>query len=190
MAHTNLSSYLAVKNRLLEIFRTEEFPNHSLPPEDQLAKRLGISLVTLREALMMLALGGVSHQAARGGELHPPQRSGPEGPGGPGLSFADAFRRSGRRPGMQMLFLGVEQADAALAERLRIREGELLQRNETLCTADGEPGVFTVSRLPAALVKRPFRLEENNWYVHECIWDHCGRKLAHSLNDYRAVGGG
>ncbi|MBU5435479.1 GntR family transcriptional regulator [Pseudoflavonifractor sp. MSJ-37] len=188
MAHTNLSSYLAVKNRLLEIFRTEEFPNHKLPPEDQLAKRLGISLVTLREALMMLALEGYLTKRHGVGNFIHPSALDPKDRVDQGFSFADAFQRNGRRPGMQMLFLGVEAADAVLAERLRIREGDLLQRNETLYTADGEPGVFTVSRLPAALVKRPFRLEENNWYVHECIWDHCGRKLAHSLNDYRAVG--
>ena len=48
MGRTNLSSYMEVKRRLLEIFRTERFPDNKLPSEEKLAKRLGISLVTLR----------------------------------------------------------------------------------------------------------------------------------------------
>ena len=57
MARTNYSTYLAIKRRILDIFRSEKFENNKLPPESQLAKRLGISLVTLREALLMLAGG-------------------------------------------------------------------------------------------------------------------------------------
>lgn len=187
MANTNLRSYLTVKDKLLEIFRTETFPNNKLPAEEQLADRLGISIVTLREALMMLTLDGYLTKRRGVGNFIHPSAMDPTNRIDQGFSFADSFQKSGHQPGMRMLFLGVEPADAALAEHLKVEEGAMLQRNETLYTSDGQPGVFTISRLPAVLVKRPFRLEENNWYVHECIWDHCGIKLAHSLNDYRAI---
>lgn len=187
MGNTNLSAYMAVKRRLLEIFRTEQFPNHKLPSEEKLAKRLGISLVTLREGLLMLALEGyITKRHGVGNFVHPSVLD-PTNHQDLGFSFADVFRQSGREPGMKMLYLGLENADERTAQRLDVPVGECLQRNETLYTADGAPGVFTVSRLPAAMIKRPFRLEENNWYVHESMWDHCARHLAHSLNDYKAV---
>ena len=58
MSRTNYSAYMAIKNKILEIFRTETFERNKLPSEAALANRLGISLVTLRESLMMLALEG------------------------------------------------------------------------------------------------------------------------------------
>ena len=187
MAATNLSSYMAVKRRLLDMFRSETFPGNKLPPEDQLAKRLGISLVTLREALMMLTLEGYLTKRHGVGNFIHPSALDPTNRVDQGFSFADTFRRNGRTPGMKMLFLGIEPASPARAERLQVHPESLLQRYETIYTADAHPGVFTISRLSLDLVKRPFRPEEQNWYIHECIWDHCGKKLAHSLNDYQAV---
>ena len=190
MGRTNLSSYMEVKRRLLEIFRTERFPDNKLPSEEKLAKRLGISLVTLREGMMMLALEGyITKRHGVGNFVHPSVLD-PANRQDQGFSFADTFRQNGREPGMKMLYLGMEPADEHAAGRLNVPSGAWLQRNETLYTADGESGVFTISLLPAAIIKRPFRPEENNWYVHESMWDHCGKHLAHSLNDYRAVPAG
>ncbi|NCE66163.1 GntR family transcriptional regulator [Pseudoflavonifractor sp. 524-17] len=190
MGNTNLSTYMAVKRQLLEIFRTERFPGNKLPSEEKLAQRLGISLVTLREGMLMLALEGyITKRHGVGNFVHPSVLD-PTNHLDLGFSFADGFRQSGREPGIKTLYLGIEPARGELARRLDIPEGENLQRNEMLYTADGAPGVFTVSRLPFRLIRRPFRPEEHNWYVHESIWDHCGIRLAHSINDYRALAAG
>ena len=58
MAKTNYSTYIAIKNRVLAMMKDNAFEDNKLPSEPLLAQKLGISLVTLREALLMLALEG------------------------------------------------------------------------------------------------------------------------------------
>ena len=100
MARTNYSTYLAIKRRILDIFRSEKFENNKLPPESQLAKRLGISLVTLREALLMLALEGyITKRHGSGNYIHPSaldyeNRS---------YYFMECLKRDGFEPSLEIL---------------------------------------------------------------------------------------
>jgi len=96
MGNTNLSTYMAVKRQLLGIFRTERFPGNKLPSEEKLAQRLGISLVTLREGMLMLALEGyITKRHGVGNFVHPSVLD-PTNHLDLGFSFADGFRQSGR----------------------------------------------------------------------------------------------
>ena len=126
MARTNYSTYLAIKRRILDIFRSEKFENNKLPPESQLAKRLGISLVTLREALLMLALEGyITKRHGSGNYIHPSaldyeNRS---------YYFMECLKRDGFEPSLEILEQTYIPADERLAGFLRISPGDRLLRS-------------------------------------------------------------
>lgn len=185
MARTNYSAYLAIKRKVLDIFRTEQFPNNKLPPESKLAERLGISLVTLREALLMLALEGyVTKQHGSGNYIHPSaldyeNRS---------YYFADCLKRDGYATTLEVLDQSFLPADDRQAEFLGIAPGDKLLRNRILYRADGKPAILTMGHIPAANLIRQDVEHMDFQQVHVLIDDFCGNDVAHSLNEYMPLG--
>ena len=50
----NQNRYQQVKKKIIEMIENEEISGNKLPSEDELSKLLGVSLATLREALLVL----------------------------------------------------------------------------------------------------------------------------------------
>ena len=55
----NQNRYQQVKKKIIEMIENEEISGNKLPSEDELSKLLGVSLATLREALLVLKGEGV-----------------------------------------------------------------------------------------------------------------------------------
>lgn len=181
MARTNYSAYMAIKNKILQIFRTETFDRNKLPSEAALASRLGISLVTLRESLMMLALEGyITKRHGSGNYVHPStldyeNRS---------YYFTEYLKKEGYQPSIKLLSQEWRSADEEEAKALCIEQGEELLVNRLVYLADGHPAVYTVGRMPARLLVRRDVGEMAFSYIHVLIRDYMGRDVAHALNEY------
>ncbi len=181
MARTNYSTYMAIKHQLLHIFKTETFERNKLPPESALAFRLGISLVTLREALLMLALEGyITKRHGSGNYIHPStfdheNRS---------LYFADCLKNDGHIVHIKQLSHLVVPAGEDVAKRLNVNKGDTIVQNKLLYYADDTPAIFTMGHFPTYLLNTTDL--EHLEYAHVHIWVHqvMGREVAHSLNDY------
>ena len=185
MSRTNFSAYMAIKSKLIETFRTESFENNKLPSEPTLAKRLGISLVTLREALLMLALEGyITKRHGSGNYVHPStlnfeNRS---------FYFYDIFKRLGAQPGHRVLSQEYEPAGEKVAKVLNCDVDAKMLVSRVAYTADGKPSIITQMHMPANFLIRQDLENMSFVYIHELIWDFFGRQVAHALNEYRPVG--
>ena len=185
MSRTNYSAYMAIKKQILEIFTKETFEKNKLPSEAALAERLGISLVTLREALLMLALEGyISKRHGSGNYVHPStldyeNRS---------CYFAECLKKDGYEVEIRLRGQSWQRADADLAGLLRLREGEKVLRNEIVYLADGKPAILTVGHIPDALLVRRDVEKMSFAKIHVLIHDYCQRDVAHSLNEYMPMG--
>ncbi len=181
MARTNYSTYMAIKHQLLHIFKTETFERNKLPPESALAARLGISLVTLREALLMLALEGyITKRHGSGNYIHPSSldhenRS---------LYFADCLQNDGYTVHIQQLSHTIIPAEGEAADYFGIHTSETVVQNKLLYFADDIPAILTVSYFPTSLLVTNDL--EHLEFAHVHIWVHqaMSREVAHSLNDY------
>jgi len=70
---------LRAKEEILKMIANKEFKNNKLPPENKLSKEIGVSISTLREALLMLkkegiikkihGVGSYVHQSALNAEM-------------------------------------------------------------------------------------------------------------------------
>lgn len=186
MARTNYSAYMAIKRQLLQIFKTEKFENNKLPPESALAARLGISLVTLRESLLMLALEGyITKRHGSGNYIHPSaldyeNRS---------YYFCDCLQNDGYETRIKLVkHETVPITDPEAAEHLRINVGDNVLQNHLHYMADGRPAIVTIGSMPTAVLVRDDLKEEDFAHVHVLISKYMHRDLAHSLNEYCPLG--
>ncbi|WP_161845143.1 GntR family transcriptional regulator [Pseudoflavonifractor sp. 524-17] len=184
MSRTNYSAYVAIKNKILEIFRTETFEKNKLPSEAALANRLGISLVTLRESLMMLALEGyITKRHGSGNYVHPStldyeNRS---------YYFTEYIKRKGCQPSIKLLSQAWQPAEEEDAKILNLEPGEEVLVNRLMYLADGNPAVYTVMRVPAAYLIRRDVEHMSFRYIHVLIRDYMNRDVAHALNEYEPM---
>lgn len=185
MSRTNYSAYMAIKKQILEIFKTETFEKNKLPSEAALAERLGISLVTLREALLMLALEGyITKRHGSGNYVHPStldyeNRS---------YYFADCLRKDGYETEIRLMNQSWITADRETATALKIEEGATLLRNQIVYLANNKPAILTIGTIPESLLVRKDVEKMGFSKVHVLIHDYCQRDVAHSLNEYMPMG--
>lgn len=185
MSRTNYSAYMAIKNKIMEIFRTETFERNKLPSEAALANRLGISLVTLRESLMMLALEGyITKRHGSGNYVHPStldyeNRS---------YYFTEYLKKEGYQTSIKLISQEWRGADQEEATSLHIEQGDQLLVNRLVYLADDHPAVYTIGRFPEALfIRKDVEVMEFS-YIHLLIQNYMGRDVAHALNEYIPMG--
>lgn len=118
-------------------------PGSQLPPEVELARVMGVSRTSLREAVMQLEQDGLLiRRHGRGtfvrSSLHLLHSSLDVN-----LSATELIRAHGMAPGTRDLRLNRQAATAHEAERLGLAAGDPVVVLERVRTADGKPVVFT-----------------------------------------------
>ncbi|BBN96762.1 GntR family transcriptional regulator [Deinococcus grandis] len=130
-------------------------PGSALPAERDLAAHLGVSRVTVRQALGLLAQQGLlTRRHGSGTFVTPPPRPGDLPARTLGLlsSFSEDVRSRGQRPGARILNFERTRPTAQEAMSLALSPSEAVYRIRRVRTADGEPLAVEDSTLPAALV--------------------------------------
>lgn len=122
-------------------------PGHRLPPERELAKQYGLSLITVRRALDELAREQ-RIQRTQGRGTHVLQQRIDRNLGG-SLRFTDEMHARGLLPQTRLLGGREEPASQAVASALGIAVGQPVLYLERLRLASGEPLLLEQVRLPA-----------------------------------------
>jgi len=133
-----------------EIISGDMQPGGQLPTESVLAERFSVNRHTVRRALAALANDGyVEATRGRGTFVaeHPIHY-----PIGMRTRFSEIVSAQALQPGGRLISSDTIGANAALAERLGIAEGEALTRLEVLRVADGMPVTVGTSWFIAARV--------------------------------------
>ncbi len=181
MSRTNYSAYLSIKRQLLEMFKTEHFEANRLPAESVLAKRLGISLVTLREALLMLALEGyVTKKHGAGNYIHPSAF----GYENRSMYFFECLRSYGYETEIEVLWQKPIKATAEVAMSLNLAEGETVLQNKLLYRANKVPAILSYNHIPTKLLVRDDVADMEFQTLHSVVSKFMNRDLAHALNEY------
>jgi GntR family transcriptional regulator len=120
---------------------------HQVPPERELAKEYGVSLITIRRALDELAREQrVERTRGRGTFVLAPRidRDLDEP-----LSFSEEMQRRGFSPQTRLIAARPETATESVAAALAIEPGSPTLFLERLRTADGDPFLLEQAHLPA-----------------------------------------
>jgi GntR family transcriptional regulator len=137
-----------VRGILEQEIESDLSPGDAIPSERALVTRLGVSRVTVRQAIADLVEGGVLERVHGKGTYV----TGPQVDSRLHLtSFSREMRDRGLLPATVVLSAREEAADDEVAYALRIRPGRNVVRVERLRTADGTPMAYEVGHYPSAL---------------------------------------
>ena len=142
----------AIRSELIEaMYRGEYAGCAHLPPENELAEKLGISRTQLRDILASLDQEGYITRRQGVGTiinhhvLEARNRMDIE------VEFLEMIRRSGFVPEVKYAKPSDETASEQTAQRLKIPVGAPVLRISRLCTADGRPAIYCEDVLPKSI---------------------------------------
>jgi GntR family transcriptional regulator len=167
------------KEILLDSIGRGAFPDGWLPPEDRLAKQVGVSRTTVRAALRSLEEAGlITRQRGVGTRVNAHVA-------GIGMSlnrvigYWDLIRDAGYEPGIAATLIGSGEAPDDCARRLGWPPGEPLLRVERVFTADGNPVVHVVEMIRPDHVVGP--LDDMPRSVFEFAEQRCRAKVDYTV---------
>ncbi|MHB9027597.1 MAG: GntR family transcriptional regulator [Candidatus Latescibacterota bacterium] len=174
--------HVTATDRLRKVIASDAFrEGDRLPTEPLLAKELGISRATLREALKQLESEGLLNRVHGVGTFILAKR--------PAISVALSIPRSitemiesiGLMPGTALMEVNTETVFPDDVERLKVRPGSNVFRIVRVRTANGQPVAYTIDVVPAWVMKKyPMREGEQNFSLIEHLRRHCGVVFARS----------
>ncbi len=136
-------------------------PGEQLPSEAELAKELGISRNTLREALRILEEENIiirKHGVGTFVNRKPIFQGGIEEL----FSITELIEREGKKPGTEILFTGyVEPLHEDITE-LELKEDEQVFLVKRVRTADETPLVYCIDKVPASILPEGYKLREES----------------------------
>ena len=137
-----------VRGILEQLIETELHPGDAIPSERALVSRMGVSRVTVRQAIAdLVETGALERVHGKGTYVTGPQIDSRLHL----TSFSREMRDRGLMPATVVLSAGEERAGDDVAYALRIRPGRPVIRVERLRTADGTPMAYEVGYYPSAL---------------------------------------
>ena len=178
----NKPLHSAITDRLRDMIFSEEYEEgDQLPTEPVLAKNLGVSRATLREALNQLEGEGIINRIHGLGTFITSKK--------PALTINLSIPRSitemietlGFIPGTRSMKVKTENVFPDDVERLEISPGSKVIRIERVRTANSQPVAYTIDTVPAWIMTRyPERSGDENFSLIAHLRYRCGIELAPS----------
>ncbi len=130
-------------------------PGQKLPSENEMARQMNISRVTLRTALQKLELLGYVDRKRGVGTFVVASKAQRIDAGIERLvSISDVIRQRGHTPGAKKVQITAEKADEQIASELQIHVGDPVTVIKRIRTMDGQPLMYDTNIFPASVIQQ------------------------------------
>jgi GntR family transcriptional regulator len=147
-----------LRDELLEEISSSQLqPGSKLPSEGELAKRFNVSRATVREAVRGLVEAGYVSRRRGSGSYVTERRRMPHGLDAT-LSYLAMIETAGARAGMRVLQAAFEPCGPDDAP-LQLKPRESVLAVERVRTADDQPVIYSLDRIPARLLPTDLNLQ-------------------------------
>lgn len=180
----NLNHFQNTRMELLKLITTRQFPDNRLPSEAELARMMRVSIVTLRQALTMLAAEGyITKRQGLGNFVH---RSALNLDMRTDLTYCveNLLKISGYPVEIRPWGLQESAADEDEAQDLQVPPGEPLKEIRLLYLAADRPAALEIHRVPAAHFVRPVPPDTHIGRIDDFLWEYCEKELAHEMTTW------
>ncbi|MBM7586893.1 GntR family transcriptional regulator [Bacillus pakistanensis] len=178
--------YLQVIDRLKKDIKAGVYKEkEKLPSEFDLSKQLGVSRATLREALRILEEENVitrRHGVGTFVNAKPLFTSGIEQLN----SVTSMIKQAGMEPGTIFLSSSTQGPTEEDVRRFNFEMEEEVVVIERVRTANGEPVVYCVDKIPARVFPRAFTHEDNS--IFHVLEQEGNRRITHAVAQIEPVG--
>ncbi len=180
-----LPRYYQLKEIMREKIRSGEWkPGDLIPSERELGEQYGISRMTARQAITELVNEGLFYREQGKGTFVSRHKITQQLINLTG--FTEDMKARGQRPGSRVISAQMIPADEVLAERLRIKPGQMVFCLQRLRLADDEPLAIEISNLSFMGCERLLEedLEKNSLY--RLLEDKYGQPLLEAEQELEA----
>lgn len=178
--------YLQVIEEIKRDIQQETYKEkEKLPSEFQLSKQLGVSRATLREALRILEEENVvtrKHGVGTFVNPKPIYSSGIEQLN----SVTSMIRNSGKTPGSQYLSTELLEPMEEDKQKFSPKEIFMLAQIERVRTADNEPVVFCIDKIPEGII--PLDRVHKNDSLFKLIEEYSHKRIAYAVTYIEPIG--
>ncbi|MGM0438446.1 MAG: GntR family transcriptional regulator [Bacillota bacterium] len=172
------------KKEILEMIENNEFENNKLPPESKLTKELGVSLSTLREALLMLkkegvidkvhGIGSFVHQSALEAEMRIDLIS--------DLNYL--IGDGGYEARMEQKDSWVTEVNEIEKEEMNLQDGEEIFNFERIFYGDDVPAVWVWNKIPTKYLNKIPNKKDLENPIYQIFWNLCQEKISQSIFEF------
>ncbi|MRH43538.1 UTRA domain-containing protein [Aquibacillus halophilus] len=178
--------YLLVIDQIKEKINDGELePGERLPSETDFAKELRVSRNTLREALRILEEENIiirKHGVGTFVNKKPVFSGGIEEL----FSITDMIQREDKIPGTELLFTGSVDPHSDDIKELNLNENEQVLLVKRVRTADGSPLVYCIDKIPANLLAKGYKLNEES--MLKSLQEKAGITISYAKADIKTIG--
>ena len=169
--------YYQIQQFLLEQIHSGVFkPGEAISSEQEISAQMGVSRMTVRQALKSLCSEGVLYSQRGKGTFVSANKL--EKSFRVVLSFTEEMRNGGSRPSSKLLSFDIAHVDVKTAEALRIRTNEKVIRLRRLRLADGIPMAIEWSHLPVEVCPDLLETFNPRTSLYEKLARHYGIHIA------------
>lgn len=177
--------YLQVIDRLKDDIEKGIYQEgDQLPSEFVLARQLGVSRATLREAFRVLEDENIvirRHGVGTFVRSRPLLSAGIEQL----FSITDMIRRAGQEPGTNFLSSSLVPPSEEEKKRFQLDQDNMLEI-ERVRTADGAPVVYCLDHIPSNILQTPYASDKQS--VFHVLESESGRHIAYAVTQIEPVG--
>lgn len=181
-------AYIDTKEKILNYIHKNKLNiGDKLPPESELCKILGISRLTLREAINALKNEGLINSIQGKGTFVSGNIDNIANTLNNNLGISEMIISSGHKPGVNHFEKKLVKADKNIAERIGVDEGADVLVLKRIRTADDKSVVYSMDYFVPKLSAQFLGVTDENVSIYSFMEDVCGRKIGSGIAEITPV---
>ena len=183
MLKRNPSLTEQVKAHLKQQIINAEFEDDRIPSETQLAEQLNVSRNTIRDALSRLEMEGIIFRRQGAGTFINKATQLVKTRLEAIVPYDTLIEEHGYTASVRLIDVTERTVDQKTAQTLSLPDETKIVSIEKLFLADDSPVIFSMTQLPADLIKKPYTPDDFKAPTFQFLPEFCRQTLAYFLTD-------